>query len=79
MPAAFQSSLFLVIFLALATFQVGGGLLANSKLAEFFLTSARLLVVLTPRDFKDRFETGYGDIYRLWVEETRQDHGRTAN
>ena len=68
-----------VLFLALATFQVGGGLLATSRLAEFFLTSARLLVVLTPQDFKDRFETGYENVYRLWIEQTRQDHGRTAN
>lgn len=66
------------LFLAMATFQIGNSLLTDSRLAEFFLTSAGLLVALTPQDFREKFGKGSESIYRTWIEQTRRKDGEAT-
>jgi len=68
----------LALFLAMATFQIGGGLLETSHFAEFFLTSAGVVARVTPPEFRERFEKEYAKIYQIWLEQTREDDASTA-
>jgi membrane protein required for colicin V production len=68
-----------VIFLAMTVFPIGGNLVSDSRLAEFFLTSASLVLVLTPSEFKEKFEEGYRKVYEIWIEETRQEDAAEAD
>lgn len=68
----------IALFLAMATFQIGGNLLEQSQLAEFFLTSAGLVAQVTPPEFRERFEKEYEKIYQIWLEQTREKDASTA-
>ncbi len=59
-----------IIFLAFATFPVHQHLLQDSRYASFFLTTARLMVVLTPKEFKQKFDYGYQKLYQTWTQRT---------
>lgn len=60
-----------VIFLAFTAFPVRKELLARSQFAEFFLTSARLIMALAPDEFAELFDSGYQKLYRFWIEQTQ--------
>ena len=64
-----------IIFLVLAAFPISGEFLAKSKTAEFFLTTTGLLLTFSSSDLKQRFESGYERIYRIWLKETLEDGG----
>jgi membrane protein required for colicin V production len=55
-----------VIFLALTAFQMKQELLADSKLAEFFLAGARILVIFVPEDLKTQFQEAYDWLAATW-------------
>ena len=58
-----------VIFLALASFSLPGEhFLSDSRLAPYFLTAGRAMVVVAPQDFEELFENGYDRLYQIWVE-----------
>lgn len=59
-----------VIFLALTAFQMKQDLLVDSKLAEFFLAGARILVIFIPEDFKTQFLEAYNWLEAAWQEAT---------
>lgn len=65
-----------VVFLALAAFPVSTGILEESRTAAFFLTTADLLVEVTPSDFRKRFEKGYREIYQKWIEPSVAETGQ---
>jgi membrane protein required for colicin V production len=55
-----------VIFLALTAFQMKQDLLVESKLAEFFLAGARILVIFIPEDLKKQFMEAYAWLMEAW-------------
>jgi membrane protein required for colicin V production len=55
-----------VVFLALTAFQMKQDLLAESKLAEFFLAGARILVIFIPEDLKEQFLQAYDWLLARW-------------
>ncbi len=65
-----------VVFLAMAAFPVGSRVVAQSQTSTFFLTSAGILVELAPKDFQQRFEQGYREIYQQWIQPNEPEKGR---
>ena len=59
-----------VLVLILTAFPVRLASIQEARLAPFLLVSARVLIVLTPQALKDRFMEGYGEVERLWREES---------
>jgi membrane protein required for colicin V production len=57
-----------VVFLALTAFQIKHDLLVDSKLAEFFLAGARILVIFIPEDLKVQFSEAYDWLAVAWQE-----------
>jgi len=57
-----------VIFLALTAFQIKQDLLVDSKLAEFFLAGARIVVIFIPEDLKAQFQDAYDLLETAWQE-----------
>lgn len=55
-----------VIFLALTAFKMKEDLLVDSKLAEFFLAGARILVIFIPEDLKMQFLEAYEWLETAW-------------
>ena len=55
-----------IIFLALTSFQMRQDLLAESKLAEFFLAGARILVIFVPDELKEQFFEAYDWLLARW-------------
>ena len=55
-----------VVFLALTSFQIRQDLLAESRLAEFFLAGARILVIFIPEDLKEQFLEAYDWLLERW-------------
>jgi len=55
-----------VIFLALTAFKMKQDLLVDSKLAEFFLAGARILVIFVPEDLKTQFQEAYDWLIAAW-------------
>ena len=64
-----------VMFLFLAAFPISGEFLAKSRTAEFFLTTAGLMLTFSSSDLKQRFESGYERVYQIWLKETLEDGG----
>lgn len=62
------------VFLSLTAFPLAGDLVTRSKTAEFFLTSARMLLQIAPADFRERFSKEHQRIYQIWKSKTRQIH-----
>ena len=60
------------LFLAFSAFPVRKDLLSRSRLAEFFSIGARAMVVLTPKQFEEKFHTGYQKLYQMWIEQTTE-------
>lgn len=59
-----------VLVLLLTAFPVQLASVQEARLAPFLLVSARVLVLITPRTLKDRFMEGYGEVERLWREQS---------
>jgi membrane protein required for colicin V production len=55
-----------IIFLALTAFKMKQDLLVDSKLAEFFLAGARILVIFIPEDLKTQFQEAYDWLIAAW-------------
>lgn len=64
-----------VIFLSLAAFPISSEVLARSRTAEFFLTSASLMLSLSSSDLKQRFAAGFEQVNRIWIKETLENGG----
>lgn len=62
------------VFLSLTAFPLVGDLVTRSQTAEFFLTSARMLLRVAPADFRERFSKEHQRIYQVWKSKTRQIH-----
>lgn len=62
------------VFLSLTAFPLVGDLVTRSQTAEFFLTSARMLLQVAPADFRERFSKEHQRIYQVWKSKTRQIH-----
>lgn len=63
-----------VLFTAFTLFPVSSALVERSQLAGFFLTSARVLTRLTPKEFQEQFSASYQAVYQEWIQPTRQEN-----
>ena len=59
-----------VLVLILTAFPVRLASIQEARLAPFLLVSARVLILVTPQSLKDRFMKGYGEVERLWREQS---------
>ena len=59
-----------VLVLLLTAFPVKLASIREARLAPFFLVSARVLILVTPRSLKEKFMEGYGEVERLWREQS---------
>ena len=59
-----------VLVLLLTAFPVRLASIQEARLAPFLLVSARVLILVTPQSLKDRFMEGYGEVERLWREQS---------
>ncbi len=59
-----------VLVLLLTAFPVKLASIREARLAPFLLVSARVLILVTPQTLKDRFMEGYGEVERLWREQS---------
>lgn len=59
-----------VLVLLLTAFPVKSASVQEARLAPFLLVSARVLILVTPQSLKDRFMEGYGEVERLWREQS---------
>lgn len=59
-----------VLVLLLTAFPVKLARIQEARLAPFLLVSARVLILVTPQSLKDRFMEGYGEVERLWREQS---------
>lgn len=59
-----------VMVLLLTAFPVKLASIQEARLAPFLLVSARVLILVTPESLRDRFMEGYGEVERLWREQS---------
>src|SRR6185295_6140703 len=53
-----------IVFFVLTAFNIRFGSVRDSELAPYFLPASRMISLVTPADFKDRFRSGYAAIER---------------
>jgi membrane protein required for colicin V production len=58
-----------IILVGLTAFNIQSVSVKNSVLAPYFLPASRMIALVTPSDFKDRFRSGYSAIERWWKEQ----------
>jgi membrane protein required for colicin V production len=58
-----------IILVGLTAFNIQSVSVKNSVLAPYFLPASRMIALVTPSDFKDRFRSGYAAIERWWKEQ----------
>ena len=58
-----------MILVGLTAFNVQSLSVKNSILAPYFLPASRMIALVTPTEFKDRFLSGYAAIERWWKEQ----------
>ena len=58
-----------IIFAGLTTFDIRTASVRDSHLAPYFLPASRVIALVTPADFKDRFRSGYTAIEHWWNEQ----------
>jgi len=58
-----------IVFLGLTAFDIRISSVRNSELAPYFLPASRMIALVTPSEFKDRFRSGYAAIERWWKEQ----------
>ncbi len=59
-----------VLVLLLTAFPIKLASIQEARLAPFLLVSARVLILITPQTLKDKFMEGYGEVERLWREQS---------
>jgi len=58
-----------IVLVGLTAFNIQSVSVMNSVLAPYFLPASRMVALVTPSDFKDRFRSGYAAIERWWKEQ----------
>ena len=58
-----------IILVGLTAFNIQSLSVRNSILAPYFLPASRMVALVTPSEFKDRFRSGYAAIERWWKEQ----------
>ena len=59
-----------IVLVGLTAFNIQAVNVKNSVLAPYFLPASRMIALVTPSEFKDRFQSGYAAIER-WGKEQR--------
>jgi membrane protein required for colicin V production len=58
-----------IVLVGLTAFNIQAVSVKNSVLAPYFLPASRMIALVTPSEFKDRFQSGYAAIERWWKEQ----------
>jgi len=58
-----------IVFVGLTAFNIQSASVKQSVLAPYFLPASRMIALVTPSEFKDRFRSGYATIERWWREQ----------
>src|SRR5215471_9230871 len=58
-----------IVLVGLTAFNIQSLSVKNSILAPYFLPASRMITLVTPSEFKDRFRSGYATIERWWKEQ----------
>jgi membrane protein required for colicin V production len=58
-----------IVLVGLTAFNIQSLSVKSSILAPYFLPASRMIALVTPSDFKDRFRSGYAAIERWWKEQ----------
>jgi len=58
-----------IVLVGLTAFNIQSVNVRNSVLAPYFLPASRMIALVTPSEFKDRFQSGYAAIERWWKEQ----------
>jgi membrane protein required for colicin V production len=58
-----------IVLVGLTAFNIQPLSVKNSVLAPYFLPASRMIALVTPSEFKDRFRSGYAAIERWWKEQ----------
>lgn len=58
-----------IILIGLTAFNIQPLSVKNSVLAPYFLPASRMIALVTPSEFKDRFRSGYDAIEQWWKEQ----------
>jgi len=58
-----------IVLVGLTAFDIQSSSVKNSILAPYFLPASRVIALVTPSDFKDRFRSGYAVVERWWREQ----------
>jgi membrane protein required for colicin V production len=58
-----------IVFVGMTTFNIRAASVRDSHLAPYFLPASRMIALVTPADFKDRFRLGYAAIEHWWNEQ----------
>ena len=58
-----------IVLVGLTAFNIQSASVKNSVLAPYFLPASRMVALVTPSEFKDRFRSGYAAIEQWWKEQ----------
>ena len=58
-----------IVLAGLTAFSIQFVSVKNSVLAPYFLPASRMIALVTPSEFKNRFQSGYAAIERWWKEQ----------
>jgi membrane protein required for colicin V production len=58
-----------IVLVGLTAFNIQAVNVKNSVLAPYFLPASRMIALVTPSEFKDRFQSGYAALERWWKEQ----------
>ena len=58
-----------IVLVGLTAFNIQAVTVKNSVLAPYFLPASRMIALVTPSEFKDRFQSGYAALERWWKEQ----------
>jgi membrane protein required for colicin V production len=58
-----------IVLVGLTAFSIQSVSVRNSVLAPYFLPASRMIALVTPSEFKNRFQSGYAAIERWWTEQ----------
>ena len=58
-----------IVLVGLTAFSIQSVSVKNSVLAPYFLPASRMIALVTPSEFKNRFQSGYAAIERWWKEQ----------
>jgi len=58
-----------ILLVGLTAFNIQSASVKNSVLAPYFIPASRMIALVTPSEFRDRFRSGYASIERWWKEQ----------